>query len=370
MPSPLLFSPYSIGALTFPNRIVVSPMGMHSAIEGVAGDFHLMHLGQFAVAGVGLLITEAVAVEPIGRVSRGCLGIWSDEQATAFRRVLEFCRTHGNAKLGIQLGHSGRKGSVGTSWEGQRPVAPAAGGWNLVGPSAEGYPGRAIPIEADRQTIADLRQTFAHAARRSHDAGFDLIEIHAAHGYLLHNFLSPIVNKRTDAYGGSLENRMRFPLEIFSAVREAFPADKIVGVRVSATDWVEGGWSVEDTLTFCAALKQRGCDYICASSGGTAPEQAIPVGPLYQVPFASLIKREIDIPTMAVGLINKAVEAEDVLVRGDADLIALARALLFNPHWAWQAATELGAETYFPPQYDRAHPSMRNSAAFNVMRER
>lgn len=368
--SPVLFSPYSIGGVTLPNRIVVSPMGMHSATDGLAGDFHLMHLGQFAVAGVGLLITEAVAVEPVGRVSRGCLGIWSDDHVAAFARVLDFCRQYGGAKLGIQLGHSGRKGSVGKSWEGQKAVPPEAGGWSLVGPSPSPYPGRAIPMEADRETLAALRRTFADAARRSATAGFDLIEIHAAHGYLLHNFLSPLVNKRIDGYGGSLANRMRFPLEIFSAVRDAFPAGKVVGVRISATDWVNDGWSVEDTLTFCAELKARGCDYICASSGGTAPEQVIPVAPLYQVPFARRIRNDVGIPTMAVGLINKGSEAEEVLVKGDADLIALGRALLFNPRWAWQAASELGAEAYFPPQYDRAHPSMRNSAAFNVMRER
>ena len=370
MATPALFSPFRMRDVILPNRIVVSPMGMHSAVDGIAGDWHLMHLGQFAVSGPGLVLTEAVAIEPEGRVSRGCLGIWSDSQIDPYRRVLAFCREYGNAKLGIQLNHSGRKGSVSKSWEGQKPISPDSGGWRLLGPSPVAYPGRPAPIEADDTMLASIRESFANAARRAHLAGFDVIEIHAAHGYLLHNFLSSIVNKRFDRYGGSLANRMRFPLEVFTAVREAFPEEKAVGVRVSATDWIAGGWSENDTVTFCRELKNRGCDYICASSGGTAPEQEIPVGPGYQVPFAARIRREADIPTMAVGLITKPRDAESALSENHADLIALGRAMLYDPRWTWHAAEELGCDAYFPPQYDRAHPSMRNSAAFNVFRER
>lgn len=370
MTTPVLFSPFQMRGLSLHNRIVVSPMGMHSAIDGHPGDWHLMHLGQFAVSGPGLVVTESTAVEPEGRVSPGDLGMWSDAHIDSYRRVIGFCREYGAAKLGIQLNHAGRKGSVSRSWHGQKPLSPDDGGWPVAGPSPEAYPGRATPVEMDLASMKSIRESFAKAASRSHKAGFDLIEVHAAHGYLLHNFLSTIVNKRSDDYGGSLANRMRFPLEVFSAIRDAFPADKSVGVRVSATDWIDGGWTEEETLAFCRELKDLGCDYICASSGGTAPEQSIPVGPGYQVPFAERIRKGVGMATMAVGLITKPRDAEAILVEQRADLIALGRAMIYDPRWVWHAAEELGCEAYFPPQYDRAHPSMRNSAAFNVFRER
>jgi 2,4-dienoyl-CoA reductase-like NADH-dependent reductase (Old Yellow Enzyme family) len=367
LPQPKLFEPYRMRDVALDNRIVVSPMGQHSAENGVAAGWHHMHLGQFAVSGVGLVITEAVAIEPRGRVSRGCLGIWNDEQAEAFGRLLAFCKSYGSARMGIQLGHSGRKGSVSTSWEGARPVSVEQGGWLTGAPSALAYPGRIAPAELSAAEIADLVEAFASAARRSDEAGFDVIELHAAHGYLLHNFLSPITNARQDRYGGSREGRMRFVLDVFRAVRDAFPAGKAVGVRVSATDWIPGGWEMADTLALCAELKRLGCDYICASSGGTAPEQTITVGPLYQVPFAETIRREIDIPTMAVGLITEPAEAEGILQAGQADLVALGRGMLMNPRWAWRAADELGAEASFPPQYERAHPSLRRNDGFKVV---
>ena len=367
MAQPTLFTPIRLRDVELANRIVVSPMGQHSAEGGIAGGWHHMHLGQFAVSGVGLLITEAVAVEARGRVSRGCLGIWTDEQAEALGRVTAFCRRYGTARLGIQLGHSGRKGSVSTSWEGAQPVATEAGGWTTCAPSALAYPGRIAPAALSLDEIAGLSGIFGAAARRSHEAGFDLIELHAAHGYLLHNFLSPLTNRREDSYGGSLEGRMRFVLEMFDAVRAAFPAGKPVGVRVSGSDWIAGGWDMSDTLALAAALKQRGCDYICASSGGTAPEQRIPVGPLYQVPLADEIRREVAIPTMAVGLITEPREAEGILQDGQADLVALGRGMLMNPRWAWRAADELGAEADFPPQYERAHPSLRRNDGFKVV---
>lgn len=367
MAQPDLFTPYRMRDVVLDNRIVVSPMGQHSAEDGVAAGWHHMHLGQFAVSGVGLVLTEAVAIEPRGRVSRGCLGIWNDAQADAFAELLAFCRRYGSARMGIQLGHSGRKGSVSTSWEGARPVSVEQGGWTTGAPSPLPYPGRIAPAELSSDEIAKLVAAFADAARRSGEAGFDVIELHAAHGYLLHNFLSPLTNRRTDAYGGSLERRMRVVLDVFAATRAAFPAGKVVGVRVSATDWIPGGWGMADTLALCAELKRLGCDYVCASSGGTAPEQTIAVGPLYQVPFAAQIRREIDIPTMAVGLITQSAEAEGILRRGDADLVALGRGMLMNPRWAWQAADELGAEASFPPQYERAHPSLRRNDGFKVV---
>ncbi len=361
-----LFSSFSLRSLDLPNRIVVSPMGQHSAEDGIAGDWHLMHLGQFAVSGAGLVITEAVSVEPEGRVGPGCIGLWTDAQAEALARITGFCRRHGGAKLGIQLNHSGRKGSVGASWEAHAALPPGGGGWVPKAPSAIRYPGRNEPAALDAEGMAAVLRAFVDATRRADAAGFDLIELHAAHGYLLHNFLSPLTNRRNDAYGGSRAARMRFPLEVFDAMRAVWPAEKPLGVRVSATDWAEGGWTLEDTLEFCAALKARGCDFVCASSAGAVAEQKIAVGPLYQVPFAEAIRREIGIATIAVGLIRTPAEAEGIVAQRRADLVALARGMLYDPRWAWHAAEALGAEAYYPPQYDRAHPTMRQNDSFGV----
>jgi len=368
MPSQL-FSPFTLGGLRLRNRIVVSPMGMHSAVDGVAADWHLMHLGQFAVSGAGLVITEAVAVEPRGRVSRGDLGLWTDEQVKGFQRIRAFYDAYGSARLGVQLGHAGRKGSVTTSWEGQGAVPVGAGGWETLSASAIAYPGRNLPSAIDRDEMARVRGMFAAAARNAVRAGFELIELHAAHGYLLHNFLSPLTNRRDDADGGSLANRMRFPLEVFAAVRDAVPPGVPVGVRVSATDWVPGGWELPDTEAFCLALKAEGCAFICASTGGAVPEQRIPVGPLYQVPFAKALRQVSGLPVMAVGLITEPEQAEDIVACGQADLVALGRTMLYQPRWPWLAAERLGVDADYPRQYDRAHPSMRRSAAFDVARQ-
>jgi 2,4-dienoyl-CoA reductase-like NADH-dependent reductase (Old Yellow Enzyme family) len=368
--APILFTPYDLRDLRLDNRIVVSPMGQHSAEDGFANDWHLAHLGQLAVSGAGLLITEAAAVDPRGRISPGCLGIWSDDHVAGYRRIIDFARTHGRTKMGIQLGHSGRKGSVSQSWFGQKSLGEAEGGWEIFNPSPLAYPGRKTPTEISRETMDEVVGQFADAARRSHEAGFDLIELHAAHGYLIHAFLTPILNQRTDAYGGSLENRMRFGLDVFRAIRAAFPAEKPIGVRVSATDWIDGGWTPEDTVAFARELKALGCDYVCASTGGVAPEQQIPVGPLYQAGFAETIRCEAGIATMAVGLITQAQEAESVLADGKADLVALGRAMLYNPRWPWHAAEALDVQAFYPLPYDRAHPSMRRNNAFVVQRER
>ena len=369
MIAPVLFTPFDLPGLSLRNRIAVSPMGMHSGTDGVPGDWHLMHLGQYAVSGAGLVITEAVVVEPHGRVSRGDLGLWSEDQVRGFARIREFFAKHGQARLGVQLGHAGRKGSVGTSWEGHRGMAAGAGGWPTRSASALAYPGRNVPVVMDRALLDTVRGAFATAAHNAVRAGFDLIELHAAHGYLLHNFLSPLTNRRNDEWGGSAENRMRYPLAVFDAVRAAAPAVP-VGVRVSATDWAPGGGGIDDTLGFCAALKERGCAYVCASSGGAVAEQDIPVAPLFQVPFARQIRDAAGLPTMAVGLITEPEQAEAVVAGGDADLVALGRAMLLNPRWPWHAAERLGAEADYPPQYERAHPAMRRSAAFNVSREK
>jgi NADPH2 dehydrogenase len=364
--APHLFEPLSLREITLPNRIVVSPMGQHSADDGVVADWHLMHLGQFAVSGAGLVFTEAVAVTPAGRVSPYDIGLWTDEQAEALTRIVDFARRYGGAVMGVQLNHSGRKGSVAPAWEGHEALKAGGRGWQPEAPSAAGYPGRNAPVALDDAGLARTRKAFADAARRADAAGFEVIELHSAHGYLLHNFLSPLANRRSDAYGGSLANRMRFPLAVFDAVRAVWPTGKALGVRVSATDWIEGGWSLADTITYAAELKARGCDFICASSGGTAPEQTIAVKPLYQVPFAQAIREAIGIATIAVGLIKQPREAEGILAAGQADLVALARGMLANPRWAWDAAEQLGASAFYPKQYDRAHPAMRNNDSFGV----
>lgn len=318
-----------------------------------------MHLGNLAVSGAGLLMTEQMAVEPEGRLTYSCTGLWSDDQVGALRPVFEFCRRYGGAKLGIQLGHAGRKGSVTAPWEGQAPLNQKQGAWLMPSPSPIPYPGRPRPAELDSEGLALLRRSFAKAARHSLDLDADLLELHCAHGYLLHSFLTPLANKRIDRYGGSTQARIRFPLEVFDVIREVWPSVRPLGVRVSATDWVDGGWTADDTVEFAAALKARGCDYLCASSGGASPDQHIPVGPGYQVPFAERIRREVGIPTMALGLITDAHQAENILSSGQADLIAIGRGMLYNPRWAWHAAQELREDVFFPLQYQRAHPSMR-----------
>jgi 2,4-dienoyl-CoA reductase-like NADH-dependent reductase (Old Yellow Enzyme family) len=350
-----LFSPFTVRSLTLENRVVVSPMCQYSAVDGTAQDWHLMHLGQFATSGVGLLITEAAAVEPRGRITPQCLGLYADENEAALKRIIDFCRLHGNAALGIQLAHAGRKASTHRPWEGRHPLAADEGAWQTVSssdlPHDEGWH---QPQPLDRTGMAQVKAAFVAATQRAERIGFDLIECHAAHGYLLHQFLSPIANRRTDDYGGSLENRMRFPLEVFQAIREVWPADKPIGVRLSTTDWLDNGWHADEAVQFAAALKQLGCDYITASSGGVSEQQQIRLGEGYQVAFAAKIRKEADIPTMAVGMIFAPQHAENIVANGDADMVALARGLLFDPHWAWTAASVLGAEITPPLQYERA----------------
>jgi 2,4-dienoyl-CoA reductase-like NADH-dependent reductase (Old Yellow Enzyme family) len=335
-------------------------MGQYSAAEnGHASEWHLMHLGHMSVSGAGLLITEATAVQANGRISKHDLGMWSDAHAAALEPAVAFCRRHGGAKLGMQLYHAGRKGSVTVAWERQRPVSIQDGGWAISNASAIAYPGRSQPAEMSQADIGEAVAAFAAAAKRADRLGLDLIEIHGAHGYLLHGFLSPFSNQRTDKYGGSLQNRMRFVLEVFDAVRAVWPERKALGVRLSATDWAEGGWTLDDSVVLSQELRTHGCDFITASSGGATPEQKLEVHPGYQVPFAERIRKEAAIATMAVGLITQPKQAEEILVKEQADLVALARGMMFNPRWPWLAAIELGEQVYYPPQYQRAHPSMR-----------
>lgn len=352
-----LFSPTSVGNVQLSNRIVIAPMCEYSAQDGCANDWHMIHLGHLALSGAALMFTEATAVEPDGRISPGDLGLWSDETEAALGRVVAAVRRYSPIKLGIQLGHAGRKASSAEPWNGGQLVPPAEGGWQGWAPSAIAHKASEPPPHAlDEVGLARVRQAFVDSARRAIRLGFDAIELHAAHGYLLHQFLSPIANQRQDAYGGSLENRMRFPLEVFQAVREVVPASMALGVRVSATDWVEGGWDLEQTIVFAGQLKERGCEFIDVSSGGVSSQQQIPVAPNYQVPFAAEIKRQVGMPTITVGLITEAQQAEDILAQGQADMVALARGILYDPRWPWHAAAQLGGQVAAPHQYWRSQP--------------
>jgi 2,4-dienoyl-CoA reductase-like NADH-dependent reductase (Old Yellow Enzyme family) len=353
-----LFEPWQIGSLRLPNRIVIAPMCQYSASEGSPGDWHVIHLGHLALSGAGLLIVEATAVSAEGRITPGDLGLYSDANETALARVLAAVRANSPIRLGMQLAHAGRKASSRAPWQGGAQIRRGEpGSWRAVAPSAVPHaPGEEAPLALDAAGLAQVRADFAATARRAARLGFDGVEIHAAHGYLLHQFLSPIANKRDDEYGGSLENRMRFPLEIFDVVRAAFPADRPVWARISATDWVPGGWDIEGTVALSKALAGRGCAAIHVSSGGVSPQQKIQIGPGYQVPFAQRVKAEVGLPTIAVGLITEPEQAETIIASGEADAVSLARAMLYDPRWPWHAAARLGARVAAPPQYWRSQP--------------
>jgi len=353
-----LFSPFSLGLLQLPNRIVVAPMCQYSAENGCATDWHLIHLGQLAISGAGLLLLEATAVLPEGRISPRDLGLYSDECEHALARVMHGVRKYSDIAIGVQLAHAGRKASSSAPWEGGALLAPEEGGWRPMAPSAVAQRDHEpSPLELDEAALERILQGFVDAAQRAARLGFDVIELHAAHGYLLHQFLSRLSNRRADRYGGSLENRMRFPLAVFDAVRRAFPSEKPVGVRISASDWVDGGWDVEQSLVLCKALEGRGCAFVHVSSGGLSPQQKIPLAPGYQVPFAERVKAEVGMPVIAVGLITEPEHAERIVASGQADLVALARGLLYNPRWPWHAAAVLGGQVKAPPQYWRSQPA-------------
>jgi len=360
MPDSRLFAPLKLGGLTLANRIVIAPMCQYSADgAGSATDWHTVHLGNLAQSGAGLLIVEASAVVPEGRISPDDLGLWSDANEAALVPVLAAIRRWSPMPVGIQLAHAGRKASTRVPWAGGAQLLPdAPDGWQTVAPSALTYaPTEHPPIALDAAGLARVKDGFAAAAGRAARLGFDLIELHGAHGYLLHEFLSPLSNIRTDQYGGSLENRMRFPLEVFDAVRAAFPADRPVGIRISATDWAPGGWDVEASVAFAQAIEARGCDYIHVSSAGLTSIQKIAVAPGFQVPFARTIKAAVTMPVIAVGLITEFDHAEAIVATGDADAVALARAILFDPRWPWHAAAHLGAKVHAANQYLRSQPA-------------
>ena len=352
-----LFTPFSLGSLQLKNRIAIAPMCQYSAVDGAATDWHMLHLGHLALSGAAILFTEAAAVEPIGRITPGDLGLYSDATEAALRPVMKAIRHYSKMPVAIQLAHAGRKASSALPWHGGQVLSHADGGWQTVAPSAVPHGvGEAPPLALDAAGIQRIIDAFVSSALRAHALGIDAIELHAAHGYLLHQFLSPIANQRTDEYGGSLENRMRFPLAVFDAVRAAVPTSMPVGVRISASDWVEGGWDIEQSVVLSRELAARGCAFMHVSSGGVSPLQKIPVGPNYQVPFADRIRKEITIPVIAVGMITEADQAEKILADGSADMVALARAMLYDPRWPWHAAAQLGAQVDAPPQYWRSQP--------------
>ncbi len=365
-----LFTPFKLGELDLANRIVIAPMCQYSATDGTAGDWHLIHLGHLALSGAAMLIIEATAVSAQGRITAGDLGLYSDANEAGLARVLAALRANSPIAVTMQIAHAGRKASSQKPWDGGLQIAPdQPDGWSTVAPSAVPHGAHEIaPAALTRAGLQQIRDDFAATAIRAARLGIEGIEIHAAHGYLLHQFLSPLSNRRDDEYGGSLDNRMRFPLEVFDAVRAAFPPERPVWMRISATDWVAGGWDIEDSVALSHALKARGCAAIHVSSGGVSPLQAIKLSPGYQVPFAQRIKAEVGLPTLAVGLITEPEQAEAIIAEGQADAVTLARAMLYDPRWPWHAAARLGAQVTAPKQYWRSQPrefkDLFESAAF------
>jgi 2,4-dienoyl-CoA reductase-like NADH-dependent reductase (Old Yellow Enzyme family) len=358
LPKSRLFTPLRVGDLELRNRIVIAPMCQYSAVDGCMTDWHLIHLGHLALSGAALLTIEATAVVPEGRITYADVGLYSDATEAAIARTLESVRRWSDIPIAIQLAHAGRKASHEKPWKGAAQIAPRErNGWQTEAPSAISFgENEHAPTALDRDGLARVRDAFADSARRAARLDLNAVQIHGAHGYLLHEFLSPLSNRRTDEYGGSLENRMRFPLEVFDAVRAEFPAERPVTVRVSGTDWADGGWNVEQTVAFSQALEARGCTAVHVSSGGLVPQQKIPVGPSYQVPLARAVKQATSMPVVAVGLITEFEQAEAILGTGDADLIALARAILYDPRWPWHAAAHFGERVKAPSQYLRSQP--------------
>lgn len=353
-----LFEPLTLDSLTLENRILIAPMCQYSARDGEATDWHMMHLGQLAMSGAGLLTLEATAISPEARITAWDLGLYNDGCERALARVLGAVREYAPIPVCIQIAHAGRKASSDAPWSGGKQIAPDHPyGWRTEAPSPVAHGEGEVPPHAlDAADLKRVRDEFVATAKRAVRLGIEAVELHGAHGYLLHQFLSPIANKRTDEYGGSLANRMRYPLEIYDAVRQVVPAGSPVWFRVSATDWVEDGWDLDETVELAQALKKAGSPAIHVSTGGVSPKQAIKVGPGYQVPYAERIKAETGLTTIAVGLITEPKQAEDILAEGKADAISLARAMLYNPRWPWHAAAELGARVHAPKQYWRSQP--------------
>ena len=353
-----LFSPIQLRDVKLPNRIMVSPMCQYSAVDGSATDWHFTHINTLALSGAAAFCIEATHVEAIGRITLGCLGLYSDANEAALKPILASVRKNSKTAVMMQLAHAGRKASSQRPWEGGQLIPNDKGGWLPEGPSAVPHKAEeAPPLALDARGLQRIVDAFVNSAKRAERLGIDGLELHGAHGYLLHQFLSPISNKRTDRYGGSLENRMRYPLEVFDAVRAVFPKSKPVGIRVSATDWVDGGWDIAQTIEFVRELQKRDVDWIDVSSGGVSPLQKIPLGPGYQVPLAQAVKQATGVTTMAVGMITEAAQAEAIVASGKADMVTLARGMLYDPRWGWHAAAELGGQVEAPPPYWRAQPS-------------
>ncbi len=348
-----LFSAFSLRGLEFRNRVFVSPMCQYSSRDGLPNDWHMVHLGSRAVGGAGLVCVEATGVSPEGRISPGDTGIWSEEHTRAFEPIASFIKSQG-ARAAIQLAHAGRKASTDVPWRGGKPLSEEQGGWQTLAPSAVPFGDWPAPREMTRDDVETVVLQFTDAARRALTAGFEVVELHMAHGYLLHEFLSPLSNRRADEFGGSLENRARFPLRVAEAVREVWPDTLPLFARISATDWVEGGWDLEQSVQLSRWLKERGVDLIDCSTGGLVPGARIPVAPGYQVPFAERIRAEASVATGAVGLISEPEQAEEIIASGRADVVFLARAELRDPYWPLHAARQLGAEAPWPVQYGRA----------------
>jgi NADPH2 dehydrogenase len=353
-----LFSPLALRGLTLANRIVVSPMCQYSADDGSATDWHAQHLGLLSHSGAGLMIVEATGVEREGRITPGCLGLYSDANERTLAGVIDSVRRYSKMPIGIQLAHAGRKASAGTPWEGARPLGAGAGAWQTVAPSALPFDeGWHTPKALTKGEIDRVVEAFARAARRADAIGLDEVELHCAHGYLIAEFLSPIANRREDEYGGSLENRMRLALRVAEAVRAVWPKEKPLGARITGTDWVEGGFTTDEAVVLSQALAARGVDFICVSSGGIAGKVKVPFAPGYLLPHAARVKREARVVTQAVGFILAPQQAEAAVAEGQCDMVALARAILDDPRWGWHAAEALGAETAYPVQYDRVRPA-------------
>jgi NADPH2 dehydrogenase len=363
MPS-ALFSPIKLADLTLSNRIVVSPMCQYSANDGVATDWHLTHLGMLANSGAGLLVVEATHVERHGRITHGCLGLYSDACEDALAHIVAHCRRTGTAKLGIQLAHAGRKASAQRPWEGAKALPPSEDPWPTIAPSAVPFgPGWHTPRAMNEDDMARVRADFASAAKRAVRLGFDAIELHFAHGYLLHSFVSPLANKRNDEFGGSFDGRMRFPLQVVRDTRAVVPRGIPLGARITGTDWVDGGLTADDAVAMAKTLKAAGIDYVDISSANITPESRWPNEPGFNVPIAERVRRETGLPVRVVGMIVNAKQAEAIIAEGRADMIAMARAFLDDPHWAWHAAQILGAEVERPPQYQRVGPALWPGAA-------
>ena len=353
-----LFTPIQLGGLTLPNRIVVAPMCQYSADDGSMGDWHLTHLGSLAISGAGLLVIEATAVTRHGRISHGCTGLYNDRNEAAMKRVIDACRRLTKNPIGIQLAHAGRKGSTHVPWEGRSALEATQDPWDTVAPSALPYdtrPGWHTPHAATLEEIKAIVEAFGKATERALRLGLDAVELHAAHGYLLHQFFSPLSNTRTDEYGGSLQNRMRLPLEVARAIREAWPKERCLGARISGHDWHEEGAMIEDTIVFTKELKELGYDYVCVTSGALLGQSRYTIGPNYQVPLAASVKKAVpEMAVRAVGMIADPDQAEEIIASGKADMVAMARAFLDNPRWVWHAAEHFGLTVPVPPQYERA----------------